>query len=125
MIGKLLIPVAIGGGLLLLLSSSSKAATAPRNPFDILPSNLRVLAGQAQATNDPGMLEQTAAQLEMQGFVQAGGVLRMQADQIRRVRAGTTPAAVASQSSVPAMPASTPSVVQTPSFVPASDTSPA
>jgi hypothetical protein len=89
MIGKLLIPAAIGGGLLLLLSSSAKAETAPRNPFDVLPSNLRVLAAQAQATNDPGLLEQTAAQLEMQGFVQAAGVLRMQADQIRRIRGGT------------------------------------
>ena len=49
MIGKLLVPVAIGGGLLLLLSSSAKAETAPRNPFDVLPSNLRVLAAQAQA----------------------------------------------------------------------------
>ena len=57
MIGKLLIPAAIGGGLLLLLSSSAKADTAPRNPFDVLPSNLRVLAAQAQATNDPGLLE--------------------------------------------------------------------
>ncbi len=121
MIGKLLIPVAIGGGLLLLLSSSSKAATAPRNPFDVLPSNLRILAAQAQGTNDPGMLEQTAAQLEMQGFVQAAGVLRMQADQIRRVRAGTTPAAVTATNSSPATPASTP-IVQTPSFFPASDT---
>jgi hypothetical protein len=88
MIGKLLIPAAIGGGLLLLLSSSAKAETAPRNPFDVLPSNLRVLAAQAQATNDPGLLEQTAAQLEMQGFSQAAGVLRMQADQIRRIRNG-------------------------------------
>ena len=93
MIGKLLIPVAIGGGLLLLLSSSAKAESAPRNPFDVLPSNLRVLAAQAQATNDPGLLDQTAAQLEMQGFPQAAGVLRMQAEQIRRIRAGTTPAA--------------------------------
>src|SRR5215216_6206834 len=92
MIGKLLIPAAIGGGLLLLLSSSAKAETAPRNPFDVLPSNLRVLAAQAQATNDPGLLEQTAAQLEMQGFVQAAGVLRMQADQIRRIRSGSTAA---------------------------------
>lgn len=92
MIGKLLIPAAIGGGLLLLLSSSAKAETAPRNPFDVLPSNLRVLAAQAQATNDPGLLEQTAAQLEMQGFVQAAGVLRMQADQIRRIRGDQAPA---------------------------------
>jgi hypothetical protein len=92
MIGKLLLPVALGGGLLLLLSSSAKAESAPRNPFDVLPSNLRILAAQAQGTNDPGMLEQTADQLEMQGFTQAAGVLRMQADQIRKIRAGTAPA---------------------------------
>jgi hypothetical protein len=121
MIGKLLIPVAIGGGLLLLMSSSAKAQSAPRNPFDILPSNLRVLAAQAQATNDPGLLEQTAAQLEMQGFVQAAGVLRMQADQVRRVRAGTTPAAVAAPTVAPAASASVPPTAQTPPFVPVSD----
>ena len=120
MIGKLLIPVAIGGGLLLLLSSSAKADTAPRNPFDVLPQNLRVLAGQAQATNDPGLLEQTAAQLEMQGFVQAAGVLRMQADQIRRIRAGTTPAPAAAAVAAPATVAPS----STPPFVPASDTTP-
>ncbi|HVY26099.1 MAG TPA: hypothetical protein VHB79_06085 [Polyangiaceae bacterium] len=126
MIGKLLIPVAIGGGLLLLMSSSAKAQSAPRNPFDILPQNLRVLAAQAQATNDPGLLEQTAAQLEMQGFPQAAGVLRMQADQVRRVRASTEPAAVAPAVAVPApttiaVPASSPPALQTPPFVPSSD----
>jgi hypothetical protein len=92
MIGKLFLPIAIGGGLLALLASSAKADQAPRNPFDVLPANLRILAAQAQGTNDPGMLEQTADQLEMQGFVQAAGVLRTQADQIRRIRAGSTPA---------------------------------
>ena len=118
MIGKLLLPVAIGGGLLLLLSSNAKAESAPRNPFDVLPSNLRILAAQAQGTNDPAMLEQTAAQLEMQGFVQAAGVLRMQADQIRRIRAGTTPApaTIAPAAPVQAAPAAT-----TPPFVPASE----
>ncbi|HKY34672.1 MAG TPA: hypothetical protein VJN18_01925 [Polyangiaceae bacterium] len=92
MIGKLFLPIAIGGGLLALLASSAKAEPAPRNPFDVLPANLRILAAQAQGTNDPAMLEQTADQLEMQGFVQAAGVLRTQADQIRRIRAGATPA---------------------------------
>lgn len=126
MIGKLLIPVAIGGGLLLLMSSSAKAQSAPRNPFDILPQNLRVLAAQAQATNDPGLLDQTAAQLEMQGFPQAAGVLRMQADQVRRVRASSEPAAVAPAVAAPAptaiaVPASSPPAVQTPPFVPGSD----
>ena len=121
MIGKLLIPVALGGGLLLLMSSSAKAQSAPRNPFDILPQNLRVLAAQAQATNDPGLLEQTAAQLEMQGFVQAAGVLRMQADQVRRVRAGTTPTAVAAPTVAQPAPAASPPAVQTPPFVPVAD----
>ena len=91
MIEKLLIPVAIGGGLLWLLSSSAKADAPQRNPFDVLPANLRVMAGQAQATNDPALLELTAGQLEMQGFVQAAGVLRMQADMTRRNRSATTP----------------------------------
>ena len=115
MIGKLLLPVAIGGGLLLLLSSSAKADTAPRNPFDVLPSNLRILAAQAQGTNDPAMLEQTAAQLEMQGFVQAAGVLRMQADQIRRIRAGTSPsvAAPAAAAPVAAVPSGPPPFLST------------
>jgi len=120
MIGKLLIPAAIGGGLLLLLSSSAKAETAPRNPFDVLPTNLRVLAAQAQATNDPGLLEQTAAQLEMQGFVQAAGVLRMQADQIRRIRGGNAPAQAAAAVAPPAQVVAS----STPQFVPASDATP-
>lgn len=125
MIGKLLVPVAIGGGLLLLLSSSAKAETAPRNPFDILPSNLRVLAAQAQATNDPGLLEQTAAQLEMQGFVQAAGVLRMQADQIRRIRGGEAPAQAPAPASAPAAVAEAPSAPSgPPPFVPTSTPAP-
>ena len=126
MIGKLLIPVAIGGGLLLLLSSSAKAESAPRNPFDVLPSNLRVLAAQAQATNDPGLLDQTAAQLEMQGFPQAAGVLRMQAEQIRRIRAGTTPAPSVAPQSAPALatPVAAPAAPQAPPFLPPSDSQP-
>ncbi len=118
MIEKLLLPVAIGGGLLLLLSSNAKAESAPRNPFDVLPSNLRVMAAQAQGTNDPAMLELTAGQLEMQGFVQAAGVLRMQADQIRRIRSGNAPTPAVSAVAAPTQ------VVPsgTPPFVPASDT---
>ncbi len=93
MIEKLLIPVAIVGGLLWLLSSNANAkANSPQgNPFDVLPANLRVMAAQAQGTNDPAMLELTAGQLETQGFVQAAGVLRMQADHVRRTRSATTP----------------------------------
>jgi hypothetical protein len=75
-----------------------------------------VIAAQAQGTNDPGSLEQTAAQLESQGFVQAGSVLRTQADQIRRMRGNTVaPAAAAPVALAPST---------TPPFVPASDPSP-
>src|SRR6187402_1232878 len=69
MIGKLFVPLAIGGGLIFLLSSAAGASTgsstgsAPKNPFDQLPDSLRQLAGQAQATNNPDMLEQIATQL--------------------------------------------------------------
>ncbi len=126
MIGKLLLPVAIGGGLLLLLSSSAKAETAPRNPFDVLPSNLRIMAAQAQGTNDPAMLDLTAGQLEMQGFVQAAGVLRMQAEQIRRIRAGTAPpptaAIVTSAPSAIVAPAQGAPLASPPPFLPHSDT---
>ena len=85
MIGKLFVPLAIGGGLSFLLSSaagaspSSSAGSAPKNPFDQLPDNLRQLAGQAQATNNPDMLEQIATQLDTRGFGESAGILRAQA----------------------------------------------
>ena len=90
MIGKLFVPLAIGGGLIFLLSSaasastSSSAGSAPKNPFNQLPDNLRQLAGQAQGTNDPNMLEQVATQLEAQGFSESARVLRSQATALRQ-----------------------------------------
>ena len=90
MIGKLFVPLAIGGGLIFLLSSaasastSSNAGSAPKNPFNQLPDNLRQLAGQAQGTNDPNMLEQVATQLEAQGFSESARVLRSQATALRQ-----------------------------------------
>jgi murein L,D-transpeptidase YcbB/YkuD len=89
MIGKLFVPLAIGGGLIFLLSSAAgaspslSAGSAP-NPFDQLPDNLRQLAGQAQATNNPDMLEQMAAQLELRGFGESARVLRAQSTAIRQ-----------------------------------------
>jgi len=90
MIGKLFVPLAIGGGLVFLLSSAASASTspssgsAPKNPFNQLPDNLRQLAGQAQGTNDPNMLEQVATQLEAQGFSESARVLRSQATALRQ-----------------------------------------
>src|SRR6478752_4259799 len=90
MIGKLFVPLAVGGGLIFLLSSaasaspSSSAGSAPKNAFDQLPDNLRQLAGQAQATNNPDMLEQMASQLEARGFGESAGVLRAQATGLRQ-----------------------------------------
>jgi len=90
MIGKLFVPLAIGGGLIFLLSSAASAGptssggSAPKNPFDQLPDNLRQLAGQAQATNNPDMLEQMATQLDTRGFGESAGVLRAQASALRQ-----------------------------------------
>jgi hypothetical protein len=115
MIGKLFIPLAIGGGLMFLLSSSAGASPssgpAQKNPFDQLPDNLKQLAGQAQATNDPSMLEQVAAQLEAQGYREQPRLLRAQATALR-------------QRSL--VPASALNMVSSPGFVPsASSAAPA
>src|SRR6478752_5777824 len=99
MLGKMIIPLALGGGLLFLLASSSSASAAPPagNPLNSLPEDLRQLSGQALATNDPGTLEQVAAQLESRGFPEQGRILRMQSAAIRQQRGGspsaTAPAA--------------------------------
>src|SRR5450631_1838504 len=104
MIGKLFIPLAIGGGLMFLLSSSAGASPssgpAQKNPFDQLPDNLKQLAGQAQATNDPGTLEQVASQLEAQGYREQPRLLRVQAAALRQ--ATSVPASALSSASSPA-----------------------
>src|SRR4051812_4743039 len=87
MIGKLFVPLAIGGGLLFLLSSSAGASpgsSPPKNAFSQMPDNLRQLAAQAQATNNPSMLEQVAAQLEAKGFREPASLLRVQAGALRQ-----------------------------------------
>jgi len=86
MLGKMILPLAIGGGLVFLLASSSNANAAPaaQNPLNALPDDLKQLSGQALATNDPGMLEQVAGRLEARGFAEQGRLLRVQAASIRQ-----------------------------------------
>ena len=93
MLGKMIIPLALGGGLLFLLASSSSASAAPPagNPLNSLPDDLKQLSGQALATNDPGTLEQVAAQLESRGFPDSGRLLRVQAASIRQQRGAAAP----------------------------------
>jgi len=88
MLGKMILPLAIGGGLVFLLASSSSASAAPaaQNPLNSLPDDLKQLSGQALATNDPSMLEQVAGQLEARGFTEQGRLLRVQAASIRQQR---------------------------------------
>src|SRR6478735_664304 len=98
MLGKMIIPLALGGGLLFLLASSSSASAAPPagNPLNSLPDDLKQLSGQALATNDPGTLEQVASQLESRGFAESGRLLRVQAATIRQQRPASAPVASAS-----------------------------
>src|SRR6478609_5229928 len=104
MIGKLFVPLAVGGGLIFLLSSAasassgSSAGAAPKNPFDQLPDNLRQLAGQAQATNNPDMLEQMATQLEIRGFGEPARLLRVQATALRNRSQGLVASAASTSS---------------------------
>jgi hypothetical protein len=95
MLGKMIIPLALGGGLLFLLASSSSASAAPSggNPLNSLPEDLRQLSAQALATNDPSTLEQVAAQLESRGFAEAGRLLRVQAATLRQQRGSAAPPA--------------------------------
>ncbi|MFZ5893417.1 MAG: hypothetical protein ACOY0T_20315 [Myxococcota bacterium] len=81
---KILVPLAIGAaGLVFLMSSSSKAAQTSSGPYDALPLGLRQLVVQAHATQDPGMLEVVAAQLELQGYPVQARLLRSQAADLR------------------------------------------
>jgi hypothetical protein len=94
MIGKLFVPLAIGGGLVFLLSSSASASSnsgsgaTPKNPFEKLPDSLRQRAAQAQGTNNPSMLEQVATELDAQGLSESAGVLRAQASGLRQRSSG-------------------------------------
>ena len=106
MLGKMIIPLALGGGLLFLLASSSSASAAPAggNPLNSLPEDLRQLSAQALATNDPSTLEQVAAQLESRGFAEPGRLLRVQAATLRQQRgsvAQTAPGVTNPMNSLP------------------------
>lgn len=95
MLGKMIIPLALGGGLLFLLASSSSASAAPAagNPLNSLPEDLRQLSAQALATSDPNTIDRVAAQLESRGFAEAGRMLRVQAATIRQQHESAAPPA--------------------------------
>jgi hypothetical protein len=110
MIGKMILPLALGGGLLFLLASNASAAPVGQNPLNVLPEDLRQLAAQALATNDPSTLEQVAAQIESRGFPEQGRILRMQSAAIRQQRESVPSGAPAT----PSAPATTPTAAQNP-----------
>lgn len=88
----MILPLVLGTLAILALTMGSKKSTGetpgvnltsvgdPRNPINTLPDSLRVLAGQAIATNDPATLKQVAAQLDAQGFSVQANLLRQQAN---------------------------------------------
>ena len=98
MLGKLLVPLALGGGLIWLLSSSkAQAAPSPGGApglqpanatYDSLPESLKQLVVQAHATQDPAMFERVAAQLEASGYRVQAQLLRAQGQQLSRARGG-------------------------------------
>ncbi|MFZ5895548.1 MAG: hypothetical protein ACOY0T_31110 [Myxococcota bacterium] len=94
---KFLVPLAIGAGLVLLMTSSSKAAptTTQAGPYDALPLPMRQLVVQAHATQDPGMFEVVAAQLELQGYAAQARLMRSQAEQLRSSGRQAVPVATA------------------------------
>ncbi|MFZ5893418.1 MAG: hypothetical protein ACOY0T_20320 [Myxococcota bacterium] len=120
MIGKFLIPLAIGGGLLLFMSSSAKAET-PAASYDALPTSLRQLVVQAHATQDPAMFDLVATQLQAQGYPDQARLLRAQGEQIRRAQPAPAsvlaPSAQAAPIQPSVIPTSVPSGSTTPPFV--------
>lgn len=125
MLGKMILPLAIGGGLVFLLASSSSASAAPaaQNPLNALPDDLKQLSGQALGTNDPGMLEQVAGQLEARGFPDQGRLLRGQAASIRQQRG--IPAAPVSGPPPMSSLVSSPGIANPPAASPAPPPAPA
>jgi hypothetical protein len=123
MMGKLILPLAIGGGLLLLLSSSSQAAS-PQTGFDSLPTPLKALVAQALATQDPGMFEVVAKQLDAQGYPAQAQLLRSRAQDLK-ARQGAAAAAGTSGGSANPQPTLiiSPTPGSPPPFVPQTDTS--
>ena len=122
MMGKLILPLAIGGGLLLLLSSSSQAAS-PQTGFDSLPTPLKALVAQALATQDPGMFEVVAKQLDAQGYPTQAQLLRSRAQDLRaRQGAAATGSSAGAGTAQPTLIIS-PAPGSPPPFVPQTDTS--
>jgi hypothetical protein len=120
MIGKLLLPLAIGGGLLLLMSSSSQAAPA-QVTYDSLPTSLKQLVVQAHARQDPGMFELVATQLDAKGFPAQARLLRAQGQQLRiQQAAAASPPAAQPQATMVAATQASPAVMaaSVPPFVP-------
>jgi hypothetical protein len=67
-----------------VLRVQSAAIRDVRRTFRPVPENLRQMAGQARATNDPSMLDEVATQLETQGFREQAQPLRAQAAALRQ-----------------------------------------
>lgn len=77
----MILPLVLGLlGLVALASTSKKSSGgAPSNSIALLPSGLGGMAKQAQATNDPNVLNTAADALEAQGFHAQAEELRAQA----------------------------------------------
>ncbi|MFZ5894675.1 MAG: hypothetical protein ACOY0T_26670 [Myxococcota bacterium] len=130
MMGKLILPLAIGGGLLLLMSSSSQASPSQGGgTYDSLPTPLKQLVVQAYATQDPSMFDLVATRLDAQGYHAQAQLLRSQGQELRTRQAGSaTSVAPSVATPIPtttAVPQPTTAVATSsvPPFVPAPDTS--
>jgi hypothetical protein len=130
MMGKLILPLAIGGGLLLLMSSSSQASPSQGGgTYDSLPTPLKQLVVQAYATQDPSMFDLVATRLDAQGYHAQAQLLRSQGQELRTRQAGpATSVAPSVATPIPtttAVPQPTTAVATSsvPPFVPAPDTS--
>ncbi|MFZ5895549.1 MAG: hypothetical protein ACOY0T_31115 [Myxococcota bacterium] len=119
MIGKFIIPLAIGGGLLLFMSSSAKAEPSMAS-YDALPLPLRQLVVQAHATQDPAMFDLVANQLQARGYPDQARLLRMQGEQIRRAQPAPTSVLAPGAQPIPIQPSvdtNVPNPPSTPPFV--------
>ena len=130
MMGKLILPLAIGGGLLLLMSSSSQAApTQGGATYDSLPTPLKQLVVQAYATQDPSMFDLVATRLDAQGYHAQAQQLRAQGQELRSRQASATASSMPTvatpipTTSVASQPTTASTTSSVPPFVPAQDTS--
>jgi hypothetical protein len=130
MMGKLILPLAIGGGLLLLMSSSSQASPSQGGgTYDSLPTPLKQLVVQAYQTQDPSMFDLVATRLDAQGYHAQAQLLRSQGQELRMRQAGTTtsPSPVAATpiptTSVASQPTTASATSSVPPFVPTQDAS--